>query len=170
MTLLKLFKNNRVPVTWTTLLIGVEGPGKFERLLEIQEVINYAIQFVDVKDDYPKEVLELASAYKNEEELVKNRLFKLSLKENGDREKEMKKWITILLRKEMDNLPKSPLYGLIALTEFWEKFDYPNYSPHLIQGVGNEIEPEVYYSKEFYENCLLAHEKWISEMLKKSNI
>lgn len=165
MTLLQLFKRNKVPITWTTLLIGIEGPGKFEGLLESQDVINYAIEFMDLDNDYPKEVLELASAYKHENELVKKLVLDLSSKEKVDREDETKKWIVILLKEKLNNLPESPLYGLIALTEFWEKFNYPEYSPHTIQGRGNEIKPEEYYSNDFYKNCVFEHRKWIEKML-----
>ncbi|MBP1903695.1 hypothetical protein J2Z32_000307 [Paenibacillus turicensis] len=163
---LHLFQKNKVPITWTSLLIGIEGPGKFEKLLETQEVINYAIEYMDLNEDYPNEVLELASAYRNECELVEKLLRDLSSREGVNREDELKKWIIILLIETLSELPENPLYGLIVLTEFWEKFDYPDYSPHTIQGKDNEIKPEEYYTQAYYENCVNKHKEWIDKMIR----
>ncbi|GGJ30358.1 DUF2247 family protein [Paenibacillus hunanensis] len=166
MTYLQMFKRSNIPITWTVILIGIEGPGKKERLLVSQDIINYAIELIELNDNYPQEILKLASATNNEEEYIKNLVVNLAQKEKLNRNKELKKWIVILLKETLNKLPESPLYGLIALTEFWESFDYPDYSPHIVQGRGNDIKPEDYYLKEFYEYCVFKHKQWINDILK----
>jgi len=165
MTYFQLFKQNGIPITWTAILLGIEGPGNREKLLISQDIIHYAMELIDLNDNQPYEVLKLASSYHNEEEYIKNVVIHLAQKENVTREDELKKWIVILLKEKLNKLPESPLYGLIALTEFWESFDYPEYSPHIIQGKRNDIKPEDYYLMEFYKGCILQHIEWINHML-----
>ncbi len=165
MTYIQLFKQNGISITWTAILLGMEGPGNREKLLMSQDIIHYAIELMVLNDNQPQEVLKLASSYRDEEEYIKNVVIRLSQKETVTREGELKKWIVILLKEELNTLPESPLYGLIALTEFWESFDYPEYSPHIIQGKKNDIKPENYYLMEFYEDCILQHIAWINHIL-----
>ncbi|WP_214824144.1 DUF2247 family protein [Exiguobacterium algae] len=167
MNYLQLFNDNSIPITWTSILIGIEGPGKFNRLLEWEEIIQYAIGEVNKQQECSELVNEIAFSYSSEGDLIYRLVAKLSNSENIDREVELKKWIVIILSEKLKNTPQSPLYGMLYFTEFWEKFDYPEYSPHLVQGMGNEIKPEEYYSKGYYEKCALEHKQWILHELKK---
>jgi hypothetical protein len=163
---IELFSNNSIRITWTSILIGIEGPGKFNRLLEWEEVIQYAIDEVNKQQGDSDVVKEIAFSYSNEGDLLYKLVLDLSNSENIDREVELKKWIVILLSEHLKNTPENPLYGILHLTEFWEKFNYPDDSPHIVQGMGNEIKPEEYYSKENYEKCVLEHKNWILHELK----
>ena len=70
-----------------------------------------------------------------------------------------------MLMDLLEKLPESPLYGLLRLTEFWANFNYPDDSPHIIQGRGNNYTPEVYFTKGNYDVVLTRHRRWIEEEL-----
>jgi hypothetical protein len=60
-------------------------------------------------------------------------------------------------------MPEDPLYGLLALTEFWQSFGFPSDSPHVIQGRGNTISPAEYFQQNNLNRLLSLHRKWIQQ-------
>jgi len=62
-------------------------------------------------------------------------------------------------------LPDEPMYGLIAFTEFWARFDYPDDSPHVVQGQNNCITPQEYYTKQNYDDMIIRHKNWLKSKL-----
>ncbi|HEU4388194.1 MAG TPA: DUF2247 family protein, partial [Blastocatellia bacterium] len=63
----------------------------------------------------------------------------------------------------LNNLPQDAVYGLVALTEFWQGFGFPPDSPHEVQGRGNTITPLDYYQQENLVRLLACHRAWIKE-------
>jgi hypothetical protein len=54
----------------------------------------------------------------------------------------------------------------MSLFDFWAQLDYPIDSPHVIQGRGNNITPEEYYTQENYDNIYNMHVDWLKKEIK----
>jgi hypothetical protein len=72
---------------------------------------------------------------------------------------EIRKWRIVLLQNALQQLPDDPIYGMVAITEFWSKFDFPSDGPLHMSG-DKYISPE-YYQKQFYDNTIASHEDWV---------
>lgn len=164
---LEQLKKNKISVNWTTIIIGWYGPGKFVRQLKEKDIIDYAINIILNDENQKQEVLLLASYSEKDCCEIEELLNKLAKEEKVNKEVEERKWEVILLMNLLKGLSDSPTYGLIELTDFWEKFDYPVYSPHVVQGVRNNISPSDYYTKENYRALVNMHEQWIESQLEE---
>ena len=166
---LKDFKDKGFNVSWKLINIGFHGSEEFYEELSSKDIINYAISILesDFKDSvYKRLVEEIACEYEenygkldyNIKELVK-------LENNIDYKLEFRKWVymyvSINLKKNSDNIQ-----GLIELTELWAKLDFPDFSPHIVQGVNNDIIPQDYYTTENYNYLLRKHFEWLEGELK----
>ncbi len=94
-------------------------------------------------------------------EEIKDLLQRLSQLDGGDPQIELRKWRLVLLEEVLASMPKDALYGLIALTEFWQDFGFPSDSPHVVQGRGNNITPPEYYQEENLQRLVNCHRTWI---------
>jgi hypothetical protein len=164
---LKKFEDNNLSVNWTTILIGLKGPGKFEGKLSIGDVTNYAISKIEQNSSQCEEVLILAGLNEEDSELVYKYVKNLADGEDKDKEVELRKWIVILLKDVINTINPDPLNGLIQFTEFWEKFDYPKFSPHIIQGINNTITPKEYYTPENFKRIVNLHDLWVKKEKEK---
>lgn len=160
-----LFKKLGIKVTWRTLLIGLMGPGKFLAQLTTQEIIDYACDFLD-KEDVAEEVIELISCSKDDKDEIKTILNRLADKENTNFGEEELKWQVALLSVCLEKISQKAMYGMIELTEFWEKFGYPKNCPHIIQGKNNNLSPNEYFSNDFFNQMIIRHREWISQQIK----
>ncbi|HDK7169786.1 TPA: DUF2247 family protein [Clostridium botulinum] len=163
------FRKNKISINWTTIIIGWYGPGKFIRQLNEKDIINYAINLIVNDDNQQEEVLMLASCTEKDCCEIEELINKLANKEKVNKEIEERKWQVILLMNLLNNLNNSPTYGLIEITEFWEKFSYPENSPHVVQGLKNSISPFEYYSKENFAIIINMHKQWIKSQLEELN-
>jgi len=145
-----------LPIGWGTLLVGWDGPGKHGRLVDADEVFAFAEPLME---GLPAETV---AALADPDELPPA-LRELAAREGANRDRELRKWRLVMLKRAMTELPKDPLYGLIALTEFWERFDYPSDSPHIVQGRGNQLSPAEYFTDQNYRSILDDHERWIRD-------
>ncbi len=166
---LNLFKELKTDINWKTIYFGWKGIGRKDRLIEINEIVNYAIGTAVNNSDCESEVLEIASIYKGNSDGVEELLKSLSEKELSNDEIEIRKWILILLVEVLKGLSVEPLYGLIELGEFWSQFDYPDFMPFQLQGRGNNISPEEYYTRGNYEKVIESHRKYVDRELEKLN-
>jgi len=137
-----------MPVNWTTILVGWNGPGKFPRQISREEFASYTIQRMGNSSHQQIEVNRAIRA--------------LAASEPGNKETETRKWRLYLLKDAMNNLAEDEIDGLYQLTDFWEKFDYPSDSPHAIQG-DDGLVPEDYYTKENYQSLVKRHQEWLKE-------
>lgn len=165
---LEQFSENKISVNWTTIVIGWYGPGKFIRQLNEQDIIDYAINLIE-NGDNQQEVLMLASCSEKDSYEIEELINKLSNGEIVNKEVEERKWQTIMLINLLNNLNDKPTYGLIEITEFWEKFSYPENSPHVVQGLYNNITPYEYYSKVNFDTVINMHKQWIENQLEELN-
>lgn len=153
-----LFKSNNLKVNWTTIIIGWRGFGKFPRQLSAKDVIDYAVSLVSDDESQPAEVWELASLSVSDTEKIYEILSRFPM---NNWEQEQRKWRAILVKQLLVDIPTDYIQGLITLTDFWDKFGFPDDSPHILQGINNEISPTDYYTQENYTKILEAHRKWI---------
>lgn len=164
-------------VNWTTVLVGWRGLGvyspwpdrwaEFPPLLSISEVVAYADGRLESSSDEEEiELLASLSSWNLQEEgreKVLNLLNHLSELDNGNQSIEIRKWRVICLGQLLESLPQDAIYGLIALTEFWQDFGFPPDSPHEVQGRENKIAPDEYYQQENFARLLNSHISWIKD-------
>ena len=143
----------RFPVGWTTLLVGRE-----RHLIEAAAVRRFA----DARagSDASEEVIAILGADDDAE--IDRALRAIAGREVTDRDTEARKWRAALLARKLDELPASPLYALLQLTEFWASFDYPTASPHVVQGRGDDRNAAEYYTAANYQSVLAAHQRWLA--------
>jgi hypothetical protein len=162
MDLLKRLNSLGFSITWRLLLIGWNGPAKFGRVVTADDIIAYATDLIgSPKGSYQPEITELAAAQRNETDVVEACLRRLSGVEGTAPGLETRKWRYVLLEQLMEKLPRDPVQGLTELTTFWEQFDFPADSPHLVQGKGNRLSPEQYYTITFLNKIVLKHKAWM---------
>lgn len=162
---LQEFKDNSINLNWQTILIGLVGPGKLPPQVTPKEAVSYAIDLVSRDSNQSDVVWALAGSNENDTTEIKNLVRELANKEKGLQEDELDKWKVIMLKKELTELKNDPIYDLIKLTEFWEMFNFPDDSPHVVQGMRNSIFPQDYYTKENYEKIIDNHRKWIERKI-----
>jgi hypothetical protein len=164
-------------VNWTTILAGWKGLGVFspwpERsaeyppLLSVDELADYANERLASSSDATEEdmVVKLLSLnlYTESREVITEHLTRLSDLCGYDSSHELRKWRVVLLEDLLDHLPSDPLYGLIALTEFWQSFGFPPDSPHEVQGKENTLTPDDYYQEDNYQRSISRHKAWIEQ-------
>jgi hypothetical protein len=76
-------------------------------------------------------------------------------------DREVRGWRAVELAHLLDELPPSPIDGLMELTSFWNALDFPDDMPHVVQGRANDISPIDYYTEENYRQLLDRHKAWL---------
>ena len=165
MNKLKKMDELGISINWKTINTGWRGLNNFSRQLYNRDVIEYAQEEIARENNINDKVLALASCYDNETNEIDKLLLFLSKDIVSTEDIEIKKWSIILLTKLLDSISSIPLEGLLELTEFWSMFDYPQFSPHILQGVNNNISPKEYYTEENYKHIKDSHMKWIEQEL-----
>jgi len=160
---------------WTTVLVGWNGPGvlspwpdrwvEFPPLISPDEIAAYANDRLAATSDPAEQALIVAlssSDLRTEgRETIKDLLAPLSELDAGDPDIEIRKWRLVLLEQVLENMPHDPLYGLMALTEFWQSFGFPSDGPHEVQGKGNTLTPSEYYKQENVHRLVARHYEWV---------
>jgi hypothetical protein len=164
-------------VNWTTVLVGWKGlgvyspwpnrRGDFPPLLSVSEIAAYADErLVSASDpteiDLLEELLSL-NLQGESRETIESLLDRLSDLDRRDPTVELRKWRVVRLEELLETMPKDALYGLIALTEFWQEFGFPSDSPHEVQGRENTTAPEAYYQQENLDRILSRHMAWVKD-------
>ena len=172
-------------VSWTTVWVGWRGLGAispwpdrwtdFPPLLSAGELAAYAGERRASASDQTEFDLEAALLDPQGEgrEAIESVLNRLSDLDPADPALELRKWRVIRLQQVLETMPKDAVYGLIALTEFWQEFGFPPDSPHAVQGRGNSAAPDEYYQRENLDRLLSKHHAWISdevEAIKKHEV
>ncbi len=162
---------------WTTVLVGWDGLGvlspwpsrwtEFPSLVSGEEVSAYADERLASTTDLSEQdlILKLLSVDLRTEsrEAIKDMLKPLSDLDGGDPAIELRKWRLVLLEQVLENMPQDALYGLMALTEFWQSFGFPPDSPHEVQGKENTITPSEYFQQENLTRLLARHRAWMND-------
>lgn len=166
-----LFKTN-----WTTVLVGWNGLGvlcpwpdrwtEYPALIHGHEICAYCDEQLDISLDPIEQNMILALLALDFQtacrETVRTLLTPLSVLCKGDPAIELRKWRLVMLEDTLEHLPEDAIYGLIALSEFWQNFGFPADSPHVVQGRGaNFVGPREYYGQKNFDQLLLCHRTWI---------
>lgn len=148
-------------VNWGTLLVGLRGPGAYPPLLTLGDIDAFASERMKSAPSSCDDAVDVVVALGQGPGATQAELMKKVQAEDIDLSAEVRKWQVVLLKLEMTRLPGQALYALIALTEFWERFAYPGDSPHVVQGRGNAITPNEYYTDQNLARTLQAHREWL---------
>lgn len=162
------FEELKLKITWKLLDIGFMGSETFRNELSSQEVIDYAI-FEMSNDNNDEDVIGLACEYSKNTYDVNDYLKKLVSKENTTYEIEFRKWRVVYVKKQLIEPADDYLNGLLELGDIWVKFDFPEDSPHIFQGINNNIAPGQYYTEENYKKLFEKHLMWISDEINHIN-
>jgi hypothetical protein len=162
MTKLDDFSAAGFRLTWKLLDVGFKRCRYFAGSLTEKVIVEYAQTLLGTVED--EQVLLLASEVDGDSERIDRRLRLLAEQENTFYETEYRKWRVLYVR---DNLPRDDgidhITGLIQLLDIWAKFDFPDDSPHIIQGRDNNILPQDYYTEDNYRMLLKRNEVWVEK-------
>lgn len=153
-------KELRLEITWKFLYMCL-----CEEQIYVESVIEYAISRIEAGDERI-EVCELAGAYADEKEYISDLLLKLGKNEEASYEFEKRKLRAILVKKVLQHKNDNYIDGLMELTDLWIDLGYPEDSPHILQGVGNDIEVNDYYSQDFYDFLYQKNVTWLDQEVK----
>jgi hypothetical protein len=146
-----------LPVTWATVRAGWDGIGAFSRLLKADDVRDFAQEQIDkAPDDSLADIVELSTV--DDEGAVTPVLSRLA---STVTDRDIRIWRSYLLTKLLANLPTSPISGLSELTSFWNTLGFPRDMPHVVQGLGNDISPDQYYTQDNYQKLVARHREWL---------
>ena len=143
-----------------TLLLGLTGPAVFGRQIDLSDVDAIAVERLVAEPDAADAVDVLVAVASGLDE-TRAALRKHRTAGVAAEELELRKWRLVLLVDEMRRLPSGPVDGLMELTSFWARFDYPADAPHVVQGHENTVSPADYFTDENYRATLARHAGWI---------
>jgi hypothetical protein len=164
MTSFQTLQTSGLPYGWTTLLTGWE-----EGYVSTPELQSYASNLLALCAEKDLSlVLSLADTDPTNTREVGRLLRELAVAEPVSRGTALRTWDVALLRAllaERKDEPSSQteiIDLLMELTAFWAERGYPPYSPHTVQGRGNDISPTEYYTAENCRQILQAHRQWMA--------
>ncbi len=111
--------------------------------------------------------MDLTSAHLLDTNEITSLLENICRIKNVNVELSLRKMRLVLLKKLIDHLSNDPIYDLIEISGFWLSLGNPPDSPHIIQGVDNDITPEQYYTSDYLKKILAVHKEWIIDEMKK---
>ncbi len=174
---MSVFANLKIDfdINWTTMLVGWNGLGtfspwpdrrdEFPPLFSAGELAAFAYERLASSSDVAEQdlIVKLVSLDLHNEtrQEIRGLLIHLAEFDGSDPTFEFRKWRLVLLEDLLENIPKDAVYGLMALTEFWQSVGFPPESPHEVQGRGNEITPSEYYHDEKLQQMLDMHRAWV---------
>lgn len=147
-------------ITWRLLYRGV-----IKKQLHVDEIVEYAMEQLESGDDRI-EICELAGANGDCIEDVIDILYELASDEKGWDDFEDRKIRAARVNNFLKVRNTNCIDGLIGLTELWIELDYPEDSPHIIQGKDNDISPKEYYTDENYNYLYEKNKQWLRNEVK----
>ncbi len=168
---------NRFLSDWTTVLVGWRGLSSLSPwpdrentmppLLATKDIIEFANERLASSSD-PREHKLIVELLEHDLDDLTGRecerlLVPLAELNPSDPALALRKWRLALLEEQLETLPQDPLNALIELTEFWQSFGFPTDSPHTVQGRGNAILPQDYYTQDSLRRILAHHRDWVAQ-------
>lgn len=163
---LKDFDQLNIDITWKLLYIGI-----IRKQIAPESVIEYAIKRLE-DDEERIEICELAGTYADERDEVCELLWKLAEQDNSEDDMEERKIRAVIVYNVLKTKNSNFIDGLMELTDLWASLGFPNDSPHIVQGKGNSITPNEYYTENYYNVLYEKNREWLKsevEFLKNSN-
>jgi hypothetical protein len=156
------FKNLGFVINWKLINIGFRGSDTFYNELAIEDVLDYAISLIE-ELNISQLVVELACEYSDNILEIENLVKLLAEQEDSNYELEFRKWRVTYVYKQLGPKLDNYIDGLVELGDIWSKFEFPEDSPHVIQGRNNSITPTDYYKSDNYEYLYNKNLAWIKE-------
>jgi hypothetical protein len=160
---IKDFELSGFRITWRLLDIGFRGSALFSDQLSSRDIIDYATNKLVESDD--TDIIALACEYEPNTDKVAELLGKLANKENSEYDHEFTKWKVVYVLTYLPKDDADYIQGLVDIGDIWVDLGFPQDSPHIFQGVENEITPEEYYTLANYKLLHQRHLDWISERI-----
>lgn len=154
-----------------TIYIGYIGVPEYG-CLSNEMVSNYVENYIlntEVIDDELSDVLNellIIDNHTSRDEVL-NLLSKVVKILNIDITNSSHKWLLVCLDLKLKELNSDPLYGLLELSSFWVDWGQPKNSPHMIQGVNNDVDASHYYTEENYKKMICINYDWLNLELNK---
>ncbi len=164
-------KSLGIMINWTFLDIGFNSETPFSRQLSTTDILDYAI---DQLAHHNADELVLTLAIEDIQNFyeIDTILKKLADKENADRCLELSKWKVYYL---FCNLQKEENYidGICKLADIWETVGSYEERSTFIQGVGNFLDPQSFYTKENYDvlfaKSILLYRNLLSKVIENQS-
>ena len=162
MITLEDFKNNNLKINWKVIDIACLGSEIFKNELSYDDIISFSLEEFDEKN---KLILRIVASDRDEYQEMGYLVQELANIEKSEYKLAFEKWKLVYIKKNFPKLNKNVIQGLIELNDLWVKFDFPEDSPYILQGVINNISPQEYYTEENYIYLYNRHLKWIREKI-----
>lgn len=167
MTKIIEFENQNITITWTLLLIGYKSEYAYSNELLSSDIIDYSIEIFEKFVN--NELISSLIVADNEVEFY-TCLKKLSEEEKVDLEFELRKWRAIKISQLLNMNFSDQLELIMNLSDFWLSIETPCDIPIEIQGVNNNVSPDLYYTSDNIKNIIEAQRKWLAnEMISLKN-
>lgn len=155
-------------IDWAVVFQGACGiPGLWGRLPALC-VEKFAIAELEkVPESNP--LLDVIVNLANDSDLPVSELFsqlqKIPEFHNADMQRARKIWRAVALEELLPSLSSDPLYGLMELSEFWSRWEWPADAP-LSMSPGKAMLPaHQYYSAANYAHVFHEHAQWLKNEL-----
>ena len=181
---MKTFKKIKLGfhTNWTTVYVGWRGLGvlspwpdqwiKWPPLIDTDEISEYAEERLSSSQNAKENelIINLLSLdlYIEPRVVILDILEQLSNLDRGNPAFELRKWRLVLLEEFLKSLPEGPVDALTDMTEFWLNFkSITEDCPHVVQGIGNSITTDEYYTDEYLQQEIRRHQAWIEKERKE---
>ncbi len=158
---LKILQRNWVD--WGVIFLGISGfPGY--GILGAHFVRHFAddeLSRLDVTDPVLGEVAELSLFDGKQLEDARKNVALICDLRSIDVERAKRKWRAVALEELLSQVGVDPVYDLITLGEFWANWGSATDYPCVVQGVGNNLTPEMYYMERNLDETLKRHREWL---------
>lgn len=148
---------------WGVALLGVTGvPGSAERLspAAIAAFANAELAHTAIDDPMLDRVVELASGDCATSAELREHLVAICDARNIDPSQARTTWQRYILKGLVADLEPDPVYGMIALSEFWTAWDWPDDMPATFKPDA-AVSADQYHSDEYYERVKADHVQWL---------
>lgn len=110
-----------IPVTWTTIATGLEGPGAAPPQIDLADVRSWLDTTLSRGSELSGAV-DVLLAIDNDDGQARELISELRSSSGDVRKVEERKWQVLMLERELDRLPQEPFYAALALADFWSQF------------------------------------------------
>jgi hypothetical protein len=152
---------------WGVALLGATGvPGSAEHLstAAIAEFANAELAHIGIDDPVLDRVVELASEGCATSAELREQLQAICDAKQVNLDAARQKWQLYLLQEILGDLDPDPVYGMIALSEFWSAWDWPRDMPRSMHP-DTAVSADEYHSDGYYARVQEEHARWLQDKL-----
>jgi len=154
------FKKLGFAITWKLISIGYISNSVFSNELLVDDIMDYAVSLYE-NETSNELLLDLIVQPKDDTQNILNIINRLSDKENSFYSIEFRKWEILFVWKQVSLNDHNYMDFLLGLSDLWIKVGCPKNLSHVIQGVGNNMSPQDYYSLQNYNTIIQELKQWV---------